>query len=531
MLKILLKKQLMEIFRSYFYDSKKNRRRSKASTIGFLVMFFCIMVLLLGGMFTGLSAALCGPLTSAGMGWFYCTIMAMLALLLGIFGSVFSTYSSLYLSKDNDLLLSLPIPVRAIMASRLLGVYLMGLMYSAVVLLPAVIVYWVTCFLTPATVLGALLLIFSVSLIVMVLSCLLGWVVARVSLKLKNRSIVTVLTSLVTIGIYYLFCFRLQDLLQSVLANAVLYGQAVQGAAYPLYVLGQMGTGSYGAMALVTLLSLVLFLLVWALLSRSFLKIATSSGGGKRVRYQEKPLCARSPAQALLGKEFRRFLSSPNYMLNCGLGILLLPVMGVLLLVKSSAILPILSQIPGGTQTMTVILPLAICLVATMNDTAAPSVSLEGKTLWILQSLPVDPWPVLRAKLMMHLLLTEIPTVICCVLTAIAFPVSLPVLALSILLPVMYVLFTGVLGLALGLKLPNLTWTNETAPIKQSACVTIALLGGWAMVAVMGVLYFLAGRYLGAAIYLSILTVVVLAASLVLLHWLRRRGTVIFASL
>ena len=62
--------------------------------------------------------------------------MGLLAVLLGAFGSVFNTYSGLYLSKDNDLLLSMPIPVRSIMVSRLLGVYLMGLMYSGVVMLP-----------------------------------------------------------------------------------------------------------------------------------------------------------------------------------------------------------------------------------------------------------------------------------------------------------------------------------------------------------------------------------------------------------
>ena len=75
-------------------------------------------------------------------------------MLLGVFGSVFNTYSGLYLAKDNDLLLSLPIPVRAMLASRLLGVYLMGLMYSGVVMLPAVIVYWAVGVLTAATVLG-----------------------------------------------------------------------------------------------------------------------------------------------------------------------------------------------------------------------------------------------------------------------------------------------------------------------------------------------------------------------------------------
>lgn len=33
MLKLLLKKQLTEIFRNYFYDQKKNRARSKAGMI------------------------------------------------------------------------------------------------------------------------------------------------------------------------------------------------------------------------------------------------------------------------------------------------------------------------------------------------------------------------------------------------------------------------------------------------------------------------------------------------------------------
>ena len=30
MLKVLIKKQLLEVFRSYFYDTKKNKARSKA---------------------------------------------------------------------------------------------------------------------------------------------------------------------------------------------------------------------------------------------------------------------------------------------------------------------------------------------------------------------------------------------------------------------------------------------------------------------------------------------------------------------
>ena len=122
MLKLLVKKQLTEIFRAYLYDAKKNRARSKAATVGYLVFFVFIMVGIIGGMFTLLSLAMCRSMAEVGMSWFYFAIMGLMAILLGAFGSVFTTYSSLYLPKDNDQMLSLPIPVNTLIAARLLGV-------------------------------------------------------------------------------------------------------------------------------------------------------------------------------------------------------------------------------------------------------------------------------------------------------------------------------------------------------------------------------------------------------------------------
>ena len=137
MLKILVKKQLAEVFKRYFYDAKKNKMRSKWAVAAWFVFFFVIMVGLLGGTFSFLAMTLCKGLVSAGMGWLYFLLMSGIAIVLGAFGSVFNTYSSLYLSKDNDLLLSMPIPVRTIIASRLINVYLMGTMYASIVLLPS----------------------------------------------------------------------------------------------------------------------------------------------------------------------------------------------------------------------------------------------------------------------------------------------------------------------------------------------------------------------------------------------------------
>lgn len=165
MVKVLLGKQFAEIFRSYLYDAKKNRARSKLSTALYFVFFAFLLVGVIGGMFTFLSVVMCEPLAKAGMGWLYFAIMGLIAIVFGAFGSVFNTFSGLYLAKDNDLLLSMPIPVSVIMTARLLGVYLMGLMYSAMVALPAVIVYLAAYRFSFATLVCGILFVFLISII------------------------------------------------------------------------------------------------------------------------------------------------------------------------------------------------------------------------------------------------------------------------------------------------------------------------------------------------------------------------------
>ncbi|MDD6094688.1 MAG: hypothetical protein PUC29_02985 [Clostridia bacterium] len=533
MLKILLKKQMTEIFRGYFYDAKKNKSRSKAGTVAYMVLFLGIMVGLLGGMFTYLSLAICGALTAAGMDWLYFALMGLLAVLLGVFGSVFNTYSCLYLSKDNDLLLSMPIPVNVIMASRLLTVYLMGLMYSLVVILPAVIVYWVTASVSAGVILGGLLIILLISVFVLTLSCALGWVVAKISLKLKNKSFITVVVSLAFIGGYYFVYFKAQSMIQDLLANAAVYGEKIKGAAYPLYLFGRVGSGDAYAVLTVSAVVIALFALMWMLISRSFLKIATSSGHTAKKEYKETAVKQKGIAAALLTKEFGRFTASPNYMLNCGLGILLLPICGVLILWQGSAVISVLNEVFGGRAgCIPVLLCAAVCMLASMNDMAAPSVSLEGKSLWLLQSLPVTPWQVLRAKLGMQLILTEIPVLFCTVCIAFIYPFTPIELLLTVLVPMSYVLFSALFGLFLGLKMPNLNWTSEITPIKQSAPVTIALFSGFGYTALLCLGFMLLnGWKLGFAGYMSLFGALTLALCGLLWFWLRNKGCSRFASL
>lgn len=531
MLKLLVKKQLFEIFRSYFYDAKKNKARTKGATIGYIVMFVLLMVCLLGTMFGVLSNTMCGPLAEMGMDWLYFVIMGMMAVFLGAFGSVFNTYSGLYLAKDNDLLLSMPIPVRVIMTSRLLSVYLMGLMYSGIVILPAILVYWFTVPVTAGRILGGVVLLVDISLFVLTLSCALGWVVAKISLKLKRKSFITVIVSLVFFGLYYFVCFRSQAMITDLLLNAEDVGNRIKGI-YPLYLFGRVGCGDGVAMLIVSAVVIALLALVWYLIARSFLHIATASGNTAKTVYHEKAVKPVSADAALLRKELGRFTASPLYMLNCGLGTVFLVVLAVLALIKGREVFLMMNALfAGGEGFVTVLAALCLCLLAGSNDISTPSVSLEGKSLWIAQSLPIDPWQALRAKLRMHLLITELPLVVCAVCVAAVSGAALPEIVMMLVTPMVYVVLSAAFGLFMGLKRPNLNWTSEVAPIKQGLAVFLSMFVGWLVAVALGFLYYALMARVGAVAFLLTVTALFAVLALVLVRWLKASGAKIYQHL
>lgn len=533
MLKLLVKKQLSEIFRVYFYDAKKNKARSKMSTIMFMLWFAVIMIGFLGGIFTILSRKLCAPMAAQDMGWMYYVLMGLLAIVLGTFGSVFNTFSGLYLSKDNDLLLSMPIPVSAIVTSRLISVYVMGLMYSAVVIIPAWIVYMVTAGVNTQNIIGGIVLTLLISVFVMTLSCLLGYVVAKVSLKLKHKSMITVLVSLLFIGGYYFFYFKAQNMITDLLSNLTVYGKKMKGSAYLLFVLGNVGVGDMRSSLIMLALVAVTFLLMWLLISKSFLQVATSTGKVVKVEYHKKAMKQESVTRALLLRELKHFTSSPGYMLNSGLGIFLMPICAVALLWKGRKVFTLLISVFGSQDgSVLLMVTIMLCGLISMNIMAAPSISLEGKSLWIAQSLPVTPWQVLRAKLDMQLILNGIPVTLCMICTAVVCPSKIGQFLMMILQVLSYVFVMAVFGLFMGVIKPVLTWTNELTPIKQSASVMITMFGGFGYTVLLFIGYMmLPGYTLGYVRYIVIFIVVNVMTGLTLYIWLKTKGCDRFAEL
>ena len=84
---------------------------------------------------------LASVLLPAGLDWLYFASMGLTALLVSVLASAFTSYSGLFQSRDNELLLSLPIPPAVIFGVRVSTVYLACLIYLLMAWVPAVVCY------------------------------------------------------------------------------------------------------------------------------------------------------------------------------------------------------------------------------------------------------------------------------------------------------------------------------------------------------------------------------------------------------
>lgn len=519
MLKLLLKKQAQEWASFLYLSAAGGRRRSRAAIIGYAALLLYAAAAF-GAMFWLLSDTLCAALEPAGLSWLYFALMGTLALLLGLIGSALMTYPTLYAARDNEFLLSLPIPPGTILLARMTGLYLLTLFFQVLVLLPAGIVYARYAGLTAGGAASWLVALGLLTLLTLALACAVGWLIALAAGHVRHRSLVTVLLSTVFIVAYFALCMRLNRSLALLMEHLDLLARYFAGWLRPLGLIGRALSGDGAALFVFAALSLALSALVYAALSRSFFALA-------RIRQTR----AATEDAALLRRELTHLGRSAVYLLNCTMGGILLLTGSVYALLRRDVLAAILAQ---NSELRAELLPLTagiILLLCAMGIVTAPSVSLEGRRLWIVQSLPVEPWQVLRAKLRLHLLCVGAPALVSAVLLAAALRLGAVQAVLLILLTLAFVFFGAQTGLLWGLRLPNLTWTNETAPIKQGAATALALLTGWAAVLLLAGGYILLHGRLAPEGILALAAALLTIVNVLLRRRLQTVGTARFASL
>ena len=211
----------------------------------------------------------------------------------------------------------------------------------------------------------------------------------------------------------------------------------------------------------------------------------------------------------------------------------LMPVCAAGLLWKGRKLFTVINGMFGSQNgSIMLLITIMLCGLISMDIMTAPSISLEGKSLWIAQSLPVTPWQVLRAKLDMQLILNGIPVMFCMICMAVVCPFKIGQFVMMILQVLSFMFVMAVFGLFMGVIKPVLTWTNELTPIKQSASVMITMFGGFGYTALLFIGYMvLPGYTLGYMLYIGIFIVANVVLGLTLYIWLKTKGCDRFAEL
>ena len=484
MFKTLLKLQFAEIFGTMTGTGRKNREKRSKGILskGLLIALYAFLIVMFFATFFGVFLMLAVSLGS-DLSWFYFTVMAIISVLMCVLMSVFSTYTQLFVSRDNELLLSMPIPPRLIVASRMVSLVIFNFGISLVVLIPAAVVYPIFHNVSVLGVVGFAVYALLIPFVSLAISSLLAYLFALLISHIKNKTLLKVILTLIGLVVYFAVYFSFMgsvvDESEEMTLDLSPTARALRASAPVLYVIGAaVSEGKILYLLAVTLVCALTFFLALWLISKSFIRMTTVKRTVKKKEYVEKSQSARSPLLSLTFKDTRLFFSNATYMINCGLGFILAILAAVVAIANRAKLYEFVGMTFGLSDGMfgaSVVMIMGFLI--SMSTISSVSLSLEAKTLWQLQAMPIHPGSILMAKALSQMLISAPPILLSGLLFNIAFPMDAVGRIFSFVMPVAMIIFSSVFGSLINLWLPKFDWVSETVAIKQSMSVMITMFG------------------------------------------------------
>lgn len=465
----LVKTQLPGIFDLPFLKKSKKNQLGKSISIILLVAFALFLSLLSFVYSYGIGRGL----KSIGMADMLPELSAAVASVAIFLTTVYKIRGIVFDFKDFDFLLSLPVRLTTVVIDRLLLLYLINLPAAIIIMIPAGVSYcmltgWdVAAFLLNIT--GALLL----PLLPVTLAAVIGALAAFIASRFRKSRIINIILIFTAIfGIMaapYFAGVGTLNSISKVYPPAILYREAVwekQGAAMILFLL--LSFGSFGLFAFIT--------------GKKFIALNTAlvKKTGTR-RYKGLKEDTGTPFYALYKKEVKRYFASVNYVINTGFGMVLLTVLGIAALFMPPDTLNRLLKVPDALEQVKRFLPEVMAFSAAMTCISASSISLEGKNLWLLKSLPLSAGTIFRSKMAVNLVMTVPLVIIDTLLIGIGFKLNLAEVISIMIFVISISCYTSVSGLFFNLLMPKFDWSSEITVIKQSLAVLASLFSGIAM--------------------------------------------------
>ena len=451
------------------------RKVKKAVGVIFLYIVLALVFLVIFG---------CLSLTFVSMGLadMVPALLALAASVMIFIFNVFRTGASMFSMRRFEMEAALPVTSAELVAGKFLSLYVVNLGLTAVITVPGLIICGLAAPVSALYIVFSIIGVLLLPLIPLSLAVAVSTGIYAVAARLRFRKIIgTVLGLLLMVGLFIvMFSFNMSA--SSADRSGALDGMAVLiadnfEAVTAWYIPGGfLSSGIHGdliSMLLYILLSCAVAAAVFALVSWKYRNICQAlEAKDARKEYVMTSQKNSSVGRSLFKRDFKRYISSTTYVTNTLFGDILMVIMSCIAVFGSSN----LFGEEGGFRILFVLLPLALSLAAGMSSTTPSSLSMEGKSWWILQTLPVTPKDIFKSKIRLNLVIALPFYLISVLIIAIGKQPNIAELAALILLPAAYIFFISVFGMNMAIKHSNFSWSSETEAVKQGLSIMYSVL-------------------------------------------------------
>lgn len=477
----LVKLQFKQLFGNYSKTQGTSNSKGKAKKVFIAIMFgYLILMAALVSCFLCISLL---TFCEMGKGWVYFAFIGLISLAFGIIMSVFSTQNMLYGTKDNEFLLSLPIKLDNILMSRIIVLLSLNTAINLVFTIPAGIIYAVSIGFSVIGFLCFLLSIITFPMIIQAISCVFGWFLNKLYQKFNNKAFISLIFMLLFLGIYFYIYPMLMDSLETGITLSQETINSISSWGWPLFAYGKGCEGEILYALCFLAIAFLIFALVYGVIRINYLKTLLTAKSSGKIKKKSHKLSIKSPIKSVCFKELRLFFTCPVYLTNMGLGILLIPILTVAGIIFSSDVIDFAYQfsivnscIANNTGVaISFAMVCAVAFLCSMTIVSSASISLEGKSLWILKSLPIKCKDVVKGKLLAHIVLVVPISMICGLVLSLFFNAGILYAVACAINCGLAGLFVGILGLIFNLLAPRFDWVNEVIPCKQAMAVMLTM--------------------------------------------------------
>ena len=398
-----------------------------------------------------------------------------------LFFSFFKAGSVLFSMKSYEMLVSLPFTKTAIIVSRFIEMYVTALATGILVMVPGLVVYGIYEKPTVSFYLVSFLAVVFLPMLPLTTACIIGAVIKAISARSRHKSIGETILMVAVILVVMFGSFsssaQLEQMDEEAIRNLAALAAEQIGKAYPPAILYQNAIqGELISLFLLIAVPTAVFVLFAVILQKFYQGICMAiNASAAKNNYKLGELGTSSLLKALWKKEWKRYFASSGYVTNTIVGYILTLVVAVVFLAAGTEEVDKMFAMTGLMQKAS---PFLLSAVLSMMSITSCTISMEGKNYWMLQTLPIRPKDVYKAKMLLNFSIGAPFVIVSSVITCIAVKASLAEAVWIFVIPFGYLCFSIVSGLAANLKFPVLNWENEVRVVKQSASVFVTMLVG-----------------------------------------------------